>query len=237
MALYFLSDVHLRLDHPERSRRLRAFADRLGDGDRLIIVGDLADFWYASRQKHQPNSMCEGLQSLIRFLKRGGNLSLIPGNHDASLDAFYRETLGVGFLPLAQDLVENGTRIHVTHGHTIGARAFWKAWMESHAFLQAFRMLPRPVASSLDRLLNTANEIERDKINLKHLARFRHHADTLLARADLVIFGHVHQVHDDSASPRMIVLGGWHQRSSFLRVDENGIELIVQDDLEHTSEK
>lgn len=230
MPIYFLSDVHLRRDHPERSRRLKRFVDRLNPDDRLIIVGDLSDFWFCSRQNPHPENRCEGLESLRQFQERGGRLSLLPGNHDASLDGYYRSIFGDVCLPLAVEILESGTRIHVTHGHTIGARSFWKAWMESRAFLALFRFTPSFLATRMDRLLNAANEVERDAINRKHLDKFRAHASTLAPRVDLAIFGHVHQVYRDSASPRMIVLGGWHHRTSYLRIHEGQEEIFVEDD-------
>ena len=47
LAAYFASDVHLRLDRPERGRRFARFVGGLEPGvDTLTIVGDLCDFWY-----------------------------------------------------------------------------------------------------------------------------------------------------------------------------------------------
>ena len=61
MAEYFLSDVHLRLDHPGRGERLAWLADTLRPDDRLTIVGDLCDFWFAARQSSGNPARCAGL--------------------------------------------------------------------------------------------------------------------------------------------------------------------------------
>ncbi len=52
VADYILSDVHLRYDRPDRGERLARVVSEMGRIDRLVIVGDLCDFWLASRQQH-----------------------------------------------------------------------------------------------------------------------------------------------------------------------------------------
>ena len=227
MALYFASDVHLRLDRPERGRRFAGFVDRLGADDRLVIVGDLADFWFASRQSRGDIRGCEGLRSLADFRERGGDLVLLPGNHDTWLGPFYERTLGVPFRAGAIDLDEGGLRIHATHGHLIGARPPWKGVMESRAFLRAFAALPSFVARGLETSLDASNDAGREAIDRKYVALFREHAAGLAPVADLVIFGHVHTPQDLAESPpRLIVLGGWHHRSSYARVEGGRAELV-----------
>ena len=47
--------------------------------------------------------------------------------------------------------------------------------------------------------------------------------------ADIVAVGHLHFPHDDSATqPRLVILGGWHHRASYLRIDADGARLIVE---------
>ena len=50
MPHYFASDVHLRIDRPDRDRRFRAWLGRLTRDDALVIVGDLCDFWMGARR-------------------------------------------------------------------------------------------------------------------------------------------------------------------------------------------
>ena len=85
MPDYFLSDVHLRLDQPDRGRRLALLVDRLRAGDSLTIVGDLCDFWYAARQFDADPMACAGLRSLASFRDRGGG-DHGPGRQPRRLD-------------------------------------------------------------------------------------------------------------------------------------------------------
>ncbi len=233
MAVYFLSDVHLRLDRPERGRRLARLVEPLGRADRIIVVGDLCDFWFASRQSREGVSECNGLRSLAAFRSRGGELTLLPGNHDNWLGPFYENALGVGFDPCETlDLDMGGLRIRALHGHLVGARSPWKGWMEGRAFLRIFSALPDAIAGLLSRVLDSVNEVKRDAINRKHLVVYRRHADAHRAEADLMVFGHIHMLHDDrEGSPGLVVLGGWHERSSYLKVDcGEAILTVVEDD-------
>ena len=230
VADIFLSDVHLRLDRPERSARLARVVNPLGSGDRLFIVGDLCDFWFASRQAGSSSGACEGLRSLRDFRDRGGELVLLPGNHDHLLDRFYRRELGTGFVGDDLDLTVAGLRIHLVHGHLVGARKAWKGLMEGRAFLRFFRLLPGPIASRLEATLERNNEKHLAETERHHKAIYRRVADSLAGSTDLVVFGHIHTACDDrSGDPRFIILGGWHGRSSYLRIDGESIEVIHED--------
>src|SRR5436309_13291502 len=86
VAAYFASDVHLRLDFPGRGRRFARFVGALEpEDDTLTIVGDLCDFWYVARQNDGGAMACDGLRALSEFRNRGGEVTILVGNHDCSL--------------------------------------------------------------------------------------------------------------------------------------------------------
>ena len=228
MAVYFASDMHLRLDHPDRGRRLAGWVEALEVEDALYLVGDVCDFWFSSRQRRCGALSCEGLKALAAFRSRGGMLTILPGNHDGSLGPFYEKELGARIVqgPCIVDV--HGLRLHLVHGHLVGGRQPWKAGLESRAFIKIFENLPAALADRLDRKLESSNDNGRPLDEQRLIPHFRRYANGLAASADVVIFGHVHSARDDRTSrPRMIVLGGWHHGSSYLRIDEHGPELIV----------
>jgi UDP-2,3-diacylglucosamine hydrolase len=228
VPVYFASDMHLRLDKPDRGRRLAEWVDRLAPGDFLYLVGDVCDFWYATRQRRRDPMACEGLHALARFRSRGGELVILPGNHDLWLGPFYEQTLGARFVSEPVVVDAYGKLIHVVHGHRTGGRQPWKAGMESHAFFRAFEQLPGPIARKLDILLNQSNDRGRAQDEARLIAVFRRSLDSLEPSIDLAVFGHVHSPLDDPTSrPRLVILGGWHSQSSYLRVDDAGATLVV----------
>ena len=84
MPLYFASDIHLRPDRPDRGERFARWLATLQPGvDDVCLVGDLCDFWFASRQQQGWDLPCAGLRALAGFTAQGGVLTILPGNHDA----------------------------------------------------------------------------------------------------------------------------------------------------------
>jgi UDP-2,3-diacylglucosamine hydrolase len=238
VADYFTSDVHLRLDCPDRGRRFAHWVNRLEPTDSLTVVGDLCDFWLVSRQFPLEVSACPGLKCLADFRARGQSLTIMTGNHDHWLGEFYAERLAARVIP--EDTVErtvSGLRLHIAHGHRMRSPSRWKGLMEQRAFLEAFRKLPHAVAAGLEWMLDSTNELRREKSESRQIADYRRFADTLTGKVDLVIFGHVHRTHDDEpATPRLIVLGDWFQGSSYLRIDDTGAQFVVESGLTEGSQ-
>jgi UDP-2,3-diacylglucosamine hydrolase len=231
VAAYFASDVHLRLDRPGRGQRFARFVGALDPKvDSLTIVGDLCDFWFGARQRGADPLTCVGLRALAEFRSRGGAVTTLLGNHDCSLGPFYT-TLGLDLREEPLDITVHGLRIRLVHGHRLKLRRGWKAWMESQSFLRIFRALPDPVAVLLDRRLRLRNERRRLRTESRYYASFRQYTASCRGAADLVLIGHVHTPLDAAESnPRLIVPGGWHEQSSYVRVDDSGALLVVETD-------
>ncbi|MGC8642347.1 MAG: UDP-2,3-diacylglucosamine diphosphatase, partial [Isosphaeraceae bacterium] len=191
VACYFASDVHLRMDRPDRGARFTRWVEGIGSDEAILIIGDLCDFWMGSRLRERELLGCDGLQALFRFRARGGSLSIMPGNHDFWLRPFYQRELGATILPDPFETTLHGLRLHVVHGHLLGARKRWKALMESREFWTAFRLVPFPVAAVLDKVLERNNQSGLAEDERRHLAVYRTYAASH-QEADLVVIGHVH---------------------------------------------
>jgi UDP-2,3-diacylglucosamine hydrolase len=231
VAHYFASDVHLRFDRPDRDRRFSQWLTCLTPADALLLAGDLCDFWMAARCVTRDLMRSESLLRLAEFRRRGGSLSIMPGNHDAWLCPFYASELGAQIVPDPCEITVHGLRLHIVHGHLLGARRAWKALMESRSFFRGFGRLPALLARPLDGMLAWNNDRKLISDEERHLEVYRGYASKLRGAVDLVIIGHVHRAVDDCQNePRMIVLGGWQARSSFLKVDERGATFHLVDD-------
>jgi UDP-2,3-diacylglucosamine hydrolase len=226
---YFASDMHLRLDRPDRARRLAHWVDGLNPDDALYLVGDVCDFWFASRQRRIEPTPCEGLRSLAGFRARGGALTVLVGNHDLWLGPYYERTLGATLAEEPLFVEAYGKKAVLVHGHRVGGREPWKACMESLAFLYAFEHLPGPVASRLDHALEARNDHGRVRDEARLEAIYRRHLATLGPTFDIAVFGHVHApVDDPTTRPRIVILGGWHHGTCYLRLDETGATHVVE---------
>ncbi len=229
MSYYFISDVHLRPDRPERDQRLHAWLGGLSVADSLVVVGDLCDFWMGSRAGREGSQLrCESILSLIKFRVGGGDLAIMAGNHDEWLCPFYEQVLGARIITEPFDLEVSGLRLRLVHGHLLGARRAWKSLMESQFFFEAFGRLPDPVARKLDQALARKNELGLLADEERHLAVYRQYAESCAALADIVVIGHVHRPVDTLiAGTRLIVLGGWQRGMSYLKIDKSGATFTV----------
>ncbi len=243
MSLYFASDQHICLTHPERGRRFARFLSLLDPkSDHLVIAGDLCDFWFVSRETRRPEAASEpGLVALREFIDAGGQVTLLPGNHDMHLEPFYRKVLGLSFsgdldldIP-ARPPVADRLKTRVVHGHLLGGRSKWKGLMEGRGFLTGFRALPRPAADRLAELLQKYNSRNRHEDNLRHYYVYESHVRSAKPadspRFDIFILGHVHQTictevildpapgETQPGKTLMVVLGHWFHRASWFRID------------------
>jgi len=230
VAIYVLSDVHLRLDRPDRGQRLAKLVDRLGPNDELVIGGDLCDFWFASRERRRFDPLqCPGLRALVDFQQRGGQVTVLPGNHDHWLGTYYEQRLGFQFQPEPWSQTVYNHSVLLVHGHRLGARKPWKAVMESRAFLFGFQTLPEPLARRLADRLEASNIRHLEATHRRHLAVYRAYAREIAAETDLILLGHVHDVYDEPVDQaRMIVLGDWLQGSSYLKLDDHGPQFVIE---------
>jgi UDP-2,3-diacylglucosamine hydrolase len=199
--------------------------------DSLVIAGDLCDFWMGARRAEIDLFESESLRALAEFRRQGGSLEIMAGNHDAWLCPFYKSALGARIIDEPFDLTIHGLRLRLVHGHHLGARRIWKSWMESRAFFDAFARVPRTIARALDHALTWQNELGLIADEERHLRVFRAYAVDCRGDADLVVIGHVHRPVDEAEiSPRLIVLGGWQRRSSYLQIDEHGAHFQIEEE-------
>ena len=88
----FLSDVHLGT----RNAQAGALLDflRCTDADIIYLVGDIVDFWKVKRGIHWPQSHNDVVQKLLRKVRKGSRIILIPGNHDDALRQYAGSSFG-----------------------------------------------------------------------------------------------------------------------------------------------
>jgi UDP-2,3-diacylglucosamine pyrophosphatase LpxH len=111
----FVSDVHLGTRTSQAGRLLDLL--RCCEADEIFLVGDIIDFWRVRRGPHWPQTHNDVLQKLMRKVRKGTRLILVPGNHDECL----RDYAGMQFggLEIHRDTVHTtarGRRYVVMHG-------------------------------------------------------------------------------------------------------------------------
>jgi UDP-2,3-diacylglucosamine pyrophosphatase LpxH len=132
----FISDVHLGTRTAQADRLLDLL--RYVEADVLYLVGDIIDFWRVRRGPHWPQSHNDVLQKLMRKVRKGTRLVLVPGNHDEAL----RDYAGMQFggVEVHRDIVHTtapGRRYLVLHGDefdVVVRTAKWLALLGDHGY-------------------------------------------------------------------------------------------------------
>jgi UDP-2,3-diacylglucosamine hydrolase len=82
---FFVSDVHLGLDHKDPVARERKFASFLAglpqNTKAVYLLGDIFDFWYEYRNVI-PRGYTRTLEALASLVDRGVEVYFFNGNHD-----------------------------------------------------------------------------------------------------------------------------------------------------------
>ncbi|MGH8014649.1 MAG: UDP-2,3-diacylglucosamine diphosphatase, partial [Candidatus Zixiibacteriota bacterium] len=99
MALYIFSDAHLGAHSSEKeSLKKKKIAELCelvkADGDRLVILGDLFDFWLEYKFT-APKEHYRVLFLLSELVKQGIKIDYVSGNHDFWMDDFFDKQMGI----------------------------------------------------------------------------------------------------------------------------------------------
>lgn len=124
----FVSDLHLGT----KACQADAFLDflRSCEADRIVLVGDIVDFWRIKRGGHWPQAHNDVLQKLLRKVRKGTELIYIPGNHDEAM----REYCGSAFggIAIERNLIHvsaDGRRYLVMHGDEFDVVVRYAKWI------------------------------------------------------------------------------------------------------------
>ena len=159
MALYIFSDVHLGADDDDteaaKLAKIGLLFERVkADGDRLIVLGDLFDFWF--EYKHAiPKEHHRVLFMMTELIERGIKIDYVSGNHDFWLGDFFSTQMQISLHRDFLDLDYDGRRLHLIHGDGL-ARAdrgyrFLKRILRNPLNIWLYRKLPPDWAIPLAR--------------------------------------------------------------------------------------
>jgi len=227
----FLSDAHIRDHEDPNLPPLLAFLDSLcGEVERLYVVGDLFDTWFAF-----PRAVFDEyvpiLGALERLHRSGVRIIYVTGNHDFEMGRFFTHILQAEVHESEFTLEADGRRAYVAHGDMVNPydrkyrrlrrilRCRFTRWLG--------RSLPPSWVWRIARRMShdfTGEEIAR-KMPLKEI--FDDFARAKLAAGyDTVILGHLHVPSLASREGRVYAnLGEWMNQRSFLRWENGQLSL------------
>jgi len=127
MKIVFIADAHLKGLEDPNQKRVVEFLDSLGAIDKLVVLGDLFDFWTGYNRVVERNYR-PTLDALLRLKERGAEIVYIEGNHDFSMGAFFTGTLKARVCPDHLVLDLSGKKYYLSHGDTVKMTAGYRLW-------------------------------------------------------------------------------------------------------------
>jgi UDP-2,3-diacylglucosamine hydrolase len=239
MSAFFFSDVHLGLSDPatekEKENRLLTFLRHiLPSCDRLIIGGDLFDFWFEYKTVI-PKGFHRTLAALQEFTDRGVRVQYLAGNHDFWMGRFFQEELGMEVHLDPFETEVGSKRIYLHHGdglasNDLGYRMI-KPVLRNRLNIRLYRWLHPDLGV---RLARRSSRSSRAYTSHKHYGE----EEGMLAFArkriaegtDYVLMGHRHKPRTLAMGTGMYVnLGDWIQYNTYAELNDGMMELKVWD--------
>lgn len=217
-------------------RFLRFLEGPGGRGDRLVLVGDLFDFWVSPHQVRDP-ALRPVLDALRGLSERGVDVGFVEGNRDFEASRALGR-FGVRALPDVEVIEAPWGRVAVTHGDAlctrdVGYQAFRRV-VRAPVFRHLLRRAPEGLVMGAGRQARAESrrstarkpygDMGLDPLAVTSLLRSKD--------ADALVCGHVHwgrryQVEVDGVLREVVVLSDWEERGSYAVVDETGLGFHV----------
>ena len=228
---YFVSDVHLGLDHKDpqaRERKFSSFLSSLPENTRaLYLLGDIFDFWYEYKNVI-PRGYTRTLGALASLVDRGVEVYFFNGNHDIWTYSYFEE---LGMKRLEQPcLVEiAGKTFCLGHGDGLGPTPFGyriiKCIFNNRILQRLFSMLHPWIAFRIGNVWSKHSRLSHNEHYI-----FRGPDEPLYKFAekyseefpvDFFIFGHFHAAVDTAlpSGSRILMLKDWISSSPYISFD------------------
>jgi UDP-2,3-diacylglucosamine hydrolase len=229
---YITSDVHLGAVPDSTERAFIRFLEHVGaEARRLIIPGDLFDFWFEYGDV-VPGAHFRVLAALAEVVDAGIPVIVTGGNHDAWGGGFLEDRVGVSFYPDRMRTVIAGRPALVAHGDGLGGgdlkyRAL-KRVLRSRAAIWGFRALHPELGVALARRVSTTEaKADTDPEKVGRAAFIEDWAKRTLSEEpglSWVICGHAHLPAVTEVGPGRYYLnaGDWLTHWTYITIDAGG---------------
>jgi UDP-2,3-diacylglucosamine hydrolase len=235
LPVVFFSDVHLGAEsrdrEADRERRLHDFLNSLsGRCSRLIIAGDLFDFWFEYRTAI-PRRAFSTLEILARLRRGGLAIDYLTGNHDFWLGSFLRDDLGIRTHDGALTIEQAGRRVWVHHGDALTrgdlGYKLLKRVLRNPASVALYRWIHPDIGIPLAHWISGGSRHLREGRVLREERLWNEVALPRFAEGyDAVVIGHLHQAYERRENGReLFVLGDWIRHFTYLTLEDGRLTL------------
>jgi len=244
MNTIFISDAHINAA-PDGRDNVQAFTAFLRGIDpsktgRLIILGDLFDFWY--EYNHVVFSgYFDVLRAFADLHDHGVEILFACGNHDFWAGRFMERELGFTIYQDPVTLELDGLRIHFAHGDGINPKDWvyrlFKRFARLSIIIKAFALIHPDWAMGIAQFVSRGSRkmfSPDDPSEGPEVIPLRNYAEKMLAsgQADAVVLAHSHYpAHEEFLTPNgkghYLNTGDWMQGRTYI-ILENGEFTLVR---------
>ena len=232
---FFASDLHLGSpyhDDPREAERLfvRWLHSIEPEAKRLILVGDIFDYWYEYRHV-VPRGFTRTIGLLGEMADEGVEIHFFTGNHDIWISDYLPTEIGCTLHREATSMELEGHRFFIAHGDEYApsrAYAVTRAIFHSRVCRFFYGLLPAwltiPISQgwarrSRERGLRKSRRLPQPEIGEEYLVRYAE-ADACergVEAPEYYLFGHRHRMADHPVGDhsRVILLGDWIKYHSY----------------------
>lgn len=236
MAIYFISDLHLRGDQPSLLQLFEKFINQLtDDAEAVYILGDLFEVWLGDDMvlpDYQP-----ALKALHRLTQRGVPVYVMYGNRDFLMREQFCQQTGASLLADPSLINLFGVPTVLLHGDTLCTDDVryqqFRAMVRNPAFQNSFLAktpTERLAVVKEYRQMSVAETSNKSMdimdVNLQTVVKVLQQQQVYQ-----MIHGHthrpaIHEVPVDGTMAKRIVLSDWHaDRGNYLKCTPSGCEL------------
>lgn len=226
----FIGDLHLEPDDERGVQTFAAFLDRHRGAPRVVVLGDLFEFWFGPAQARL-GAAHRVLEDLRRCVEAGTAVDLVPGNRDFLLGEEFEGATGARLRPRGfLGELPGGQRLLALHGDELCTRD--RGYQRLRRVLRSGPVrwlaprLPGALALAVARSLRGASSraVARKPAPEKAMQPA---AVTGLARehaADALVCGHAHRFRDEALAdgPRWLVVDAFGGARDTLVVGSDG---------------
>ena len=235
--VYFISDIHLKLnlDKKEEERRKKLFRllDHIIDsGGTCFFVGDLFDFYFEYPDLI-PKAFDDFYQKALYMKSKNIDLHFLAGNHDYWIGDFIRDKIMDKTYLNDVEIEINNKRIFITYGDGLlswdhGYRLL-KTVIRSSLFTKTFRWLHPTIAFKIAKFISRSGKhnTHNDKFNKDVRRELKNSAEKHFEEGfDYMITGHYHLGELFKLKKgKLAVLGDWFFRPSYAIFDGEDLQL------------
>lgn len=230
-----VADAHLGAAPPAAESALLEFLDAIPrQGDCLVLVGDIYDYWFSYRHliPRRNFRVTAALANLARRLP----VAFVGGNHDRWGDSFWADDAGVTFSPHDLEIDSAMGKVLLIHGDGLHEERRGARWMHaatsSRWLISAYRRLHPDfgfriadrLGHNLDHGVAHPEEVEAAYRRQAGWAAARLSADPGLAA---VVMGHTHRAAAEEPVPGRWYVnpGAWLDGLQYATLDRDGAAL------------